>query len=293
MNENLSNFFKEVSSLVNREMQKLIPEQGEAPGGLREAIRWSLFGGGKRFRPTVVFASGRMYGLPDDKLIKTAVAVEFLHTYSLIHDDLPAMDNDDYRRGRETCHKKFGEAAAILAGDALQALSFQLIAEDQQLDFETRSRLTAMLGSAAARMAAGQYLDLIYEGKKASLDEIQNIHRNKTGALIKFCVLTGPIIANAGIQDFDSLEKFADQLGLLFQITDDLLDVTGTTEKLGKTAGKDLASFKATYPNCLGIDRTRKAAGEVHSKALEILEELGPRSQILREITDFLLYREN
>ncbi|MEP7148683.1 MAG: polyprenyl synthetase family protein [Acidobacteriota bacterium] len=287
----LDDFFAEVTTLVDAELDWLIPAEGIRPQSLRDAIRWSLFGGGKHFRPALVFAVGRAFDAPDDKLVRTASAVEMIHTYSLIHDDLPSMDDDDLRRGRETCHKKFGEATAILAGDALQALSFQVIAEDDRLSSDIRIRLTSKLAQAAAKMVAGQQMDLEAEGEITSLDEIEYIHRNKTGALIRFSAEAGAIIAGANNADFTAISSFGEKLGLLFQMKDDLLDVTKTTEELGKTAGKDTAAAKATYPAIRGIERTELLATQVHRETKDAISMLGERSTILNQIADFILTR--
>jgi geranylgeranyl pyrophosphate synthase len=287
----LEDFFAEVTRLVNAELDVLLPADGGPPQSLRDAMRWSLFAGGKHFRPALVFAVGRVFGEADEKLVRTAAAVEMLHTYSLIHDDLPSMDDDDLRRGRETCHKKFGEATAILAGDALQALAFQVISEDERLWAETRIDLISKLAQAAAKMVVGQQLDLEAEGKAGSIEEIENIHRNKTGALIRFSAEAGAIIGGAGSEDLDTISSFGEKLGLLFQMRDDLLDVTSTTEELGKTAGKDMAAKKATYPAIGGIERTEHLARQVHEDAKTTISALGTRSELLARIADFILTR--
>ena len=229
MNE-LRNLFAEVSTLVNAELDWLIASDGPGPRSLREAMRWSLFGGGKHFRPALLFAVGRALGAPDGKLVRTAAAVEMIHTYSLIHDDLPSMDDDDLRRGRETCHKKFGEATAILAGDALQVLAFQAIAEDAMLADGVRVELVRGLSRAAVKMVVGQQHDLESEGRSLELSEIESIHANKTGALIAFSANAGAKIAQATAEQVNAISDYAEGLGLLFQITDDLLDVTASTE---------------------------------------------------------------
>jgi geranylgeranyl pyrophosphate synthase len=287
----LIEFFAEVTAQIDAELNWLIPAAGKQPQNLRDAMRWSLFAGGKHFRPALVFAVGRTFGAPDEKLVRTASAVEMLHTYSLIHDDLPSMDDDDLRRGRETCHKKFGEATAILAGDALQALSFQVIAEDERLSADIRLELVSKLAQAAAKMVVGQQLDLEAEGSAASLEEIEYIHRNKTGALIRFSAEAGAIIARASEEDRVSISSYGEKLGLLFQMKDDLLDVTKTTQELGKTAGKDTAAAKATYPAVRGIERTEVLAKEVHGEAKDAIATLGGRASLLNEIADSILTR--
>ncbi len=290
MNE-LEKFFEDAIGLVNKELDRLIPQKGVAPQTLRDAVRWSLFAGGKRFRPALVLAVARTFRVDDGKVIGTAAAVEMIHTYSLIHDDLPSMDDDELRRGRETCHIKFGEATAILAGDALQALAFQSIAEDRNLTDAVKIELISGLGKAAACMVIGQHLDLEAEGKELSIDDIETIHANKTGALILFSARAAAVIAGASAADQNAVETYAEKLGLLFQITDDLLDVTQTTEKLGKTAGKDAAAFKATYPSMLGIEKAKELARSVHAEALAELDGLDAASGLLKDLSGYILTR--
>jgi geranylgeranyl diphosphate synthase type II len=290
----LQTFFSEVAERVNAELDWLIPAVGRQPQSLRDAIRWSLFAGGKNLRAALVFAVGRSFGAADERLVRTAAAVEMIHTYSLIHDDLPSMDDADLRRGLETCHKKFGEATAILAGDALQVLSFQAIAEDKRIPEEMRLTLVLRLAQAAAKMVVGQQLDLEAEGRSSITDEeLETIHRNKTGALIAFSAEAGALIGNANEAEFAAISKFAERLGLLFQITDDLLDVTQTTEELGKNAGKDSESEKATYPAVFGIEKAEQLAKKVHSEVVGSISTLNARGHILTEIADLILTRKS
>lgn len=289
----LKEFFAEVTGLVNAEMDWLIPETGQGPQSLRDAMRWSLFGGGKHFRPALVFAVGRTFGASDEHLVRTAAAVEMIHTYSLIHDDLPSMDDDDLRRGRATCHKKFGEATAILAGDALQVLAFQAIAEDGRLAVETRLKLIGGLSQAAAKMVMGQQLDLESEGKSPSLEQVEEIHARKTGSLIAFSAIAGGVIAGVSEHKQEDIAKFGKTIGLLFQITDDLLDVTQTTEQLGKTAGKDTASRKATYPSVMGIGPTAGAIDELRTAGLALAGRLSSDRGNLHEIVEYLVGRRS
>ncbi|MDI1240294.1 MAG: polyprenyl synthetase family protein [bacterium] len=291
--QDLRNFFSEVSSLVTAELDWLIPASGPAPKSLREAMRWSLFGGGKHFRPSLVFAVGRIFGAPDEKLVRTAAAIEMLHTYSLIHDDLPSMDDDDLRRGRDTCHVKFGESTAILAGDALQALSFQAIAEEDRLSVENRLELMTGLARAAAKMVIGQQLDLEAEGKRLSLGEVENIHANKTGALVAFSAIAGGVIAGVPEPVRAEIVELGNTIGLLFQVTDDLLDVTQPTEQLGKTAGKDAANEKSTYPSVLGIEATRDVIGDLRGSASESADRLTKAQGVLHSIIDYLADRRS
>jgi geranylgeranyl diphosphate synthase type II len=292
MNETES-FLAEAAELVNAELDWLIPEQGRGPQNLRDAMRWSLFAGGKRFRPALVLAVGRNFGKSDSSLVRTGAAIEMIHTYSLIHDDLPSMDNDDLRRGRETCHKKYGEATAILAGDALQALAFQSIAEDGALNEKVKIELITGLGKAAASMVVGQQMDLESEGLPISSTDLERIHRNKTGALIEFSAVAGAIISGCSDNDRAAITEYGKKIGLLFQIVDDLLDVTETTESLGKTAGKDALSEKATYPSVFGLDETRELAAKVHYGAIDALSSATVASQLLKMFPDYLLNRRH
>ena len=289
----LENFFNHCSRITDTKLDSLIPSAETAPERLYEAVRWSVFAGGKRFRPALLLAVGKAFGCAEEKLLSAASAVEMIHTYSLIHDDLPAMDDDDLRRGRATCHVKFDEATAILAGDVLQTLAFQAIAGDENLPEKTRVRLIAELANSAARMVDGQQLDLDAEGRKISLDDLEKIHQNKTGAMISVSARSGAIIAEASNEELNAVTNYAARLGLLFQITDDLLDITQTTEVLGKTAGKDERAEKATYPAFYGVDGTRELAEKVHSEAVNELKSLGRPTETLRQIADFILRRKS
>ena len=280
-------------SLVDSTLNGLVPSTDGEPTRLYQAIRWSLFGEGKRFRPALVIAVGRVFGASDTSLLRTAAAVEMIHTYSLIHDDLPAMDDDDLRRGRATAHKKFDEATAILAGDALQAMAFQAIAEDRSLSDSVRLKLVAELSVAAGQMVAGQQLDLEAEGRSVDLISLERIHTGKTGALIRFSVLSGGIIADASEMELSILSEFGEKIGLLFQITDDILDVTSTSEALGKTAGKDLASKKATYPEVLGLNEARDRVAKIESEARQLIGGLDRPHELLSEMCTYVSNRNN
>ncbi len=293
MNE-LENFFAECSKTVDEQLDKIVPSAETEPKKLHEAIRWSLFAGGKRFRPALLLAVGEAFGATRENLLKTAAAIEMIHTYSLIHDDLPAMDNDDLRRGRATCHMKFGEATAILAGDVLQTLAFQAIAEDENLTDKIRVRLISEVARAAGTptgMVAGQQLDLEAEGRKISIAELETIHNFKTGAVISAAARGGAIIGEASNEELKIISNYAARLGLLFQITDDLLDATQTTAILGKTAGKDERAEKATYVSLYGLDKARKLAAAVHAKSCRELEKIKKETTLLCEMADFILER--
>jgi geranylgeranyl pyrophosphate synthase len=287
----IDGFLDESARLVSAELDWLIPETGQGPRVLRDAIRWSLFGGGKRFRPALVLAVGRAFGGDDAVLVRCGAAIEMIHTYSLIHDDLPSMDNDDLRRGRETCHKKYGEATAILAGDALQALGFQTIVEDDRIDSEVRNKLVSGLGRAAARMVIGQHLDLEAEGERLALDELENIHRNKTGSLIAFSAVAGAVVTGVADEQVAMIRSYGEKIGLLFQVVDDLLDVTATTSELGKTAGKDIDAEKATYPSTVGLEETRSLVVRVSDESIEALNGLPVDTGMLKAISNYLTSR--
>lgn len=289
-------FLRKVSAEVDQTLDALIPSAEVPPEKLHEAIRWSLFAGGKRIRPGIVYAVGETFGADRSQLVRTAAATEMIHTFSLIHDDLPAMDDDDLRRGRVTCHKKYGEATAILAGDALQTLAFQAIGDDQALPAELRINLVCDIARASATpsgMVAGQQLDLEAEGRKVSLAELENIHACKTGALITASAAAGAMIGGASREETDHIRNYASRLGLLFQITDDLLDVTQATETLGKTAGKDEAADKATYPANLGIEGTREMVASVRGEAVDALSAIGRDTSLLQALADLIANRTN
>src|ERR1700730_648310 len=291
---NAHDFFTQSRALVDSELDRWVPGESVEPVAVHCAIRWSLFAGGKRFRPALVLAVGETLGASTEELMRPACALEMIHTYSLIHDDLPSMDNDDLRRGRATCHVRFGEATAILAGDALQTLAFQTIAEDEYLTAATRVRLIGEVARAAgvpAGMVAGQAYDLAAEARENTGVDLEKIHSQKTGALIMAAARCGAIIAGASDQELAAVSEYARQLGLLFQITDDLLDVTASAEDLGKTPGKDARAKKATYPALYGIEATRQRALTVHEKSSATLTHIDRSTLLLQSIADFILRR--
>ena len=288
-------FLTSCRGVIDAELDKFIPQESAEPRRLHAAIRWSVFAGGKRFRPALLLAVGQTFGAQTETLIRAACAIEMIHAYSLIHDDLPSMDNDDLRRGRATCHVKFGEATAILAGDALQTLAFQTIAEDEGLSSELRVQLIAELARAAGTpegMVAGQALDLDAESREVTGDEVGRIHSHKTGALIYTAARAGALIAGANKDEVDAITDYGINLGLLFQITDDLLDVTATAEELGKTPGKDARSKKATYPSVYGVDVTRKTIAAVHRTTSTALEQIDRPTELLKSIADLIMNRD-
>ncbi|HUF05449.1 MAG TPA: farnesyl diphosphate synthase [Aridibacter sp.] len=289
---------EEASALVNERLEVLLPAANEEPASLHGAIRHSVFAGGKRFRPALMVAVGKAFGAEAERLLSTAAAIEMVHAYSLIHDDLPAMDDDSLRRGKPTCHVEFGEATAILAGDLLQTLAFRAIADDDSLSAETRVKLVSELAAAAGSpsgMVAGQQLDLDAEGSPESVGEgaLERIHLCKTGAMIRASARCGAIIGGADDEALETVSEFASHLGLIFQITDDLLDVTETTETLGKTAGKDAEALKATYPSVFGDHEARNMAMGHYWRATEALGTLSVPTTDLLELVEFIMMRDS
>ncbi len=292
----LAEYLDSVKTVVDATLDSLIPTEADEPRNLHSAIRWSVFAGGKRVRPAIVIGVGEVLGAARADLLATSAAIEMVHTYSLIHDDLPSMDNDDLRRGKATCHRQFGEATAILAGDVLQTLAFKAIAEDVRLTAECRIWIISQLATASgtpAGMASGQQLDLNAEGKGTSIEELERIHRHKTGALISAAASAGAAIAAASGSDVEAVDRYAAKLGLLFQITDDLLDITQETKELGKTAGKDANALKATYPAHFGVAKTRELAAMIRDEAIAAISPLGTNTDILEALADFIVERTN
>ena len=301
---NLAQYLGSNAALVERALDRLVPGEGERPATIHRAMRHSLFAGGKRIRPILCIAAaeavlGRELSRADagdgaTGLTATACSLELIHTYSLIHDDLPALDNDDLRRGRPTCHKVFGEAMAILAGDALLTRAFQVLAELEGPSPSTQVRLVGELSRAAGTvegMISGQVADLEAEGREIDGDELHYIHRSKTGALIRAAVRMGAVYADANEEDFEALNNYGLEIGFAFQIVDDILDVTQTSEALGKTAGKDDDQQKATFPALYGLNVSRHRADEHFNQACRHLERFGHRARRLREIAETIIRR--
>ena len=280
--------------LVDAALDQAVPSEHAYPETIHRAMRHSLFAGGKRIRPILSMAASEAVGADVAAAERPACALELIHTYSLIHDDLPALDNDDYRRGRPTCHKVFGDAMAILAGDALLTLAFRVLAELTDVPSERRVRMIAELASAAGTvdgMIGGQVADIEAEGKKIDAAHLDYIHRSKTGALLRASVHIGAIHGGANQEQFAALSEYGFHIGLAFQIVDDILDVVGSTESLGKTAGKDAEQQKATFPALYGLEASRAKADEHLAKALEALRPAGERSARLREIAGHIVNR--
>lgn len=281
-------------ALVNSALDEYLPSERTKPATLYRAMRYSVFAGGKRVRPLLCLAAAGACGGAETDALPLACALECVHTYSLIHDDLPAMDNDDFRRGRPTCHKVFGEAMAILAGDALLTFAFELVCRAKSTHRYTVADYVLELARAAgpANLVAGQVCDLEAEGRKVSLPQLRFIHERKTAALITCAVRLGGMSADCAPADLRALTEFGRNIGLAFQVIDDILDVTQTTEQLGKTAGKDQKAQKATYPAVVGLTEARATAKRLTERAFEALDRFGTRAAALRGLAEFLLNRQ-
>jgi geranylgeranyl pyrophosphate synthase len=295
--DSFQTYLEKCQQRVDAALDRYLPLNDPPEHNLAEAMRYAVIGGGKRIRPVMVYAAGDAMGVSHDILDAPACAVEMIHAYSLIHDDLPAMDDDDLRRGRPTCHKAFDEATAILAGDALQAMAYEILT-DEGLTTLTDKRRIYMLklltqASGAHGMAGGQAVDLASVGKTLNLEQLENMHQLKTGALIKASILLGTI-CNPVISDtkIGILEDYAHCIGLSFQIQDDILDVIGSTKTLGKPQGSDQAQMKPTYPAILGVEASINRAEEQHQQALKHLESFDEKADTLRQLSAYIIERE-
>jgi geranylgeranyl diphosphate synthase, type II len=290
----LDKYIKESRKIVDQYLERLLPLDTQEPSTIHKAMRYSVFAGGKRVRPILVLASGESLAGDRDMLFHLGAAIEMMHTYSLIHDDLPALDNDDLRRGVPTCHKVFGDAMAILAGDALMTRCYQILAELAGITDRVRVSIIGELAAATGTirgMIGGQVVDLESEGKPISPQNLEYIHASKTGALLTACVRCGALAAGAGTEEVRNLTEFGGKIGLVFQIVDDILDVTSSSEVLGKTAGKDEKVKKATYPALYGIDASRKKARDLVVAAMEDIRTFGDRADTLRALAQFVVSR--
>ncbi|HEV3331579.1 MAG TPA: farnesyl diphosphate synthase [Bryobacteraceae bacterium] len=286
---------REYQQLVDAELDRLAPPETTPPETIHRALRYSLFAGGKRIRPILCIEAARSVARPPGGIVAAACSLELIHTYSLIHDDLPALDNDDYRRGKLTNHKVFGEAMAILAGDALLTLAFQVLA---QLDSppDRKTRLIAELATAAGTvggMIGGQVADLEGEGKPPDAALLESIHRAKTGALLRASTRMGAIFAGATTAQYEALSCYGEHIGLAFQIVDDILDVEESSEALGKTAGKDAAQHKITFPAVYGLEASRRMAEEECARAHQVLDLFGKSAAGLHELADLIVRRKS
>jgi len=286
-------FFEEDRLVVDAALERLLPAQTAPPSSVHTAMRYSVFAGGKRIRPILCLETARIFTSDVTPALHPACALEFIHTYSLIHDDLPALDNDDLRRGKPTCHKKFGEALAILAGDALLTLAFQTISATLAPSERCVSILSEVASAAGTinGMVGGQVADVEAEGKRVDPQTLEYIHRSKTAALIRASITAGALCAGAGPEDVARLRRFGETIGWAFQVTDDILDVEESSAALGKTAGKDMAQQKATYPSVFGLERSHEIAKDLATKAIAELIPYTERASRLREIAEFLVLR--
>jgi farnesyl diphosphate synthase len=282
---------------VDQKLADVLAVDQEVPERLLAAMRYSVLGGGKRVRPLLVYASGELVGADEQALDAAAAAVELIHAYSLVHDDLPAMDDDDLRRGRPTTHKQFDEATAILAGDALQALAFEVLATDAALTAtpSAQVKMLAWLARAAgpAGMVGGQALDMAAEGQRVDERGLERIHRGKTGALIRASIMMPSELKTLNAEQRANLDVFASDIGLVFQIRDDLLEVEQDTATLGKNAGSDSGNDKSTYPSTLGVEGARRRAAETQQRAVAALRSLGPSADGLLWLSEFILNRSH
>jgi len=284
-------------SRMERALSLRLPEPSAVPARLHEAMRYSVLGGGKRIRPALLFATARTLGLSEDTVEAAACAIEMMHVYSLVHDDLPAMDDDDLRRGRPTCHKAYDEATALLVGDGLQPLAFQLLATDPALPASPtiRLRLIDMLAQAVGTfgMAGGQAIDLAVQGMRLDIGQVEDMHARKTGALIRASVLMAAECApSLDPAHYAALARYANAVGLAFQIQDDLLDVTGDVSTLGKATGADSERAKPTHPAIIGISASQQRVRLLHNQALNALASFGERASSLRSLAHWLLSRQ-
>ena len=297
LNEPTSLWLQRSTERVDQAILKYFDDQVSATSGLKAAMHYAATGGGKRVRPLLIYATASLMGKELSQVAGVdacAVAVELFHTYSLVHDDLPCMDNDDLRRGRPTVHKAFDEASALLVGDALQTIAFQLIAQSALNDAQKVQVITSLsMAGGMAGMAGGQAIDLASVGKQLTQNELELMHRLKTGALLRAAVQIGAIAINLNGQEKKSLDKFASALGLAFQVVDDVLDASSDSQTLGKTAGKDAAANKPTFVSLMGLDGAREFVRKLHQEALDSLGIWGDNADLLRAIASKVVNREN
>jgi len=294
--EQLNHFISECQTRVESALELTLPATKTSPSRLHEAMRYSALGGGKRVRPVLVYATGKALGIEPERLNTAACAVELIHAYSLVHDDMPAMDDDDLRRGRPTCHKQFDEATALLAGDALQTHAFYLLSHDKQMQADAKARLQMIemlaLSSGSRGMAGGQAIDLDSVGERLNLAQLENMHIHKTGALIRASVRLGTLFQpDLDEQLVHKLDHYAKCIGLAFQIRDDILDVESDTATLGKTQGKDQANDKPTYPSLIGLAESKERAQLLLDESIESLAGLDEQADPLRWIAEYIVSR--
>jgi geranylgeranyl diphosphate synthase, type II len=291
-------YLSKKKDLVDKALEKLVPPAKSFPPSVHEAMRYSLFAGGKRVRPILAVAAAEALGARTADLLPIAGSLELIHTYSLIHDDLPAMDNDDLRRGRPTCHKVYGEAVAILAGDGLLTMAFEALSDPRRLKAVPANRIVPIIkeistASGVFGMIGGQVVDMESEGRDVDFPTLEYIHTHKTGALIRASVRVGALYARAGKRQFTALTHYGEMVGLAFQIADDILDVTGTREETGKDVGSDIKKGKKTFPGFYGLEESRRRAKEVADKAVHALRDFDRKAEPLRELAKYIVNRVN
>jgi len=293
----LAAFMAQCRERLERSFDSWLPATVTHPATLHDAMRYTVMDGGKRIRPTLVYAGGQAIGATLESLDRAACAIELIHAYSLIHDDLPAMDDDDLRRGKPSCHRAFGEATAILAGDALQSLAFKILASDTGSGVSESTRLrmikTLALAAGSRGMAGGQAIDLAATGQQLNIAELEDMHIHKTGALIRASVVLGALCGKSTAHaDIEKLDHYAKCIGLAFQIRDDILDIEGEAATLGKNPGMDQRLEKSTYPSIIGLGAARQRANELHTEAMKSLEAFDDRADPLRWISTYIIERE-
>lgn len=294
MTESFANWMQSVQNTIEKTLDELLPSEELIPVKLHQAMRYAVLDGGKRIRPLLVFATGTLFGAQPDIMARVASAVEMIHAYSLIHDDMPCMDNDVLRRGKPTVHVRFGEATALLAGDALQAQAFIVLSEtDDKAELAIKRLCILSDASGSMGMCGGQAIDLDSVGKKLSMTQLEQMHRLKTGAILKASVMLGAFCARKPTEkEEQALKLYAEAIGLAFQVVDDILDVTADSSVLGKTAGKDFADHKPTYVSLLGLEPSEKLAEQLRCQAHESLAPFGKEADYLRELADLIVKRK-
>ncbi len=294
----ITSYLSKRKAIIDKTLDKLVPSAKMFPTSIHEAMRYSLFAGGKRVRPILAIAAAEALGARTSGLLPLAGSLELIHTYSLIHDDLPAMDDDDFRRGRPTCHKVYGEAVAILAGDGLLNMAFEVLSDPRRAKAVPANRLIAIIKEISAAsgvlgMVGGQVVDMESEGREIDFPTLEYIHTHKTGALIRAAVRVGALYAKASERRLRALTRYGELAGLAFQIVDDILDITGKREEIGKDIGSDLKKGKRTFPSFYGLEESRLRAGEVADKAIYALRDFDRKADPLRELAKYIVQRVN
>ena len=295
---NIKSYLAKKKAIVDAALNKLVPPAKMFPTSVHEAMRYSLFAGGKRVRPILAIAAAEALGAKTSELLPLAGSLELIHTYSLIHDDLPAMDDDDRRRGRPTCHKVYGEAIAILAGDGLLNMAFEVLSDLRRTKAVPAKRLLSIINdignaSGVHGMVGGQVVDMESEGKDIDFPTLEYIHTHKTGALIRASVRVGALYAKASEKRLKALTRYGERVGLAFQIADDILDITGKQDETGKAVGSDLKKGKKTFPGFFGLEGSRLRANEVANKAIQSLRDFDHKADPLRELAKYIVNRVN